>query len=114
MPGDDDPSNLDRLTEQVDELVHSAEQHNNDAQQLAREIDRLHASIAARQQRMQRLEAAVGEWRRRLTVEVVGEEERRVAEERLEKLEEALVATRAVMEDTERRVNRLAGQQQRQ
>ena len=109
------PSNLDRLAEQVDELVHSVEQHHNDAEQLAREIDQLRTSAILRQRRMQRLEAAVVEWRRRLTSGgQVGGEERRRAEERLEKLESALIATRVMMEDTERRVNQLTGQQHRQ
>ena len=118
MPVDDDsstsPANLDRLAEQVDELVHSVEQHRNDAEQLAQEIHHLRTSIAQRQGRMQRLEAAVVEWRRRLagSAESPAGEERRVAEERLEKLEKALIATRALMEETESKVNQLSGQLQ--
>ena len=117
MRADDDAataSNLDRLAEQVDELVHHVEQHSHDAEQLAREIESLQASVALRQQRMHRLDAALIEWRRRLTTEPASGDERRLAEERLEKLEAALTATRVVMEETERRVNRLAGQQQQQ
>ena len=41
-------------------------------------------------------------------------EERRMAEDRLGRLETALHATRAMMEETERRVNQLTGRQQQQ
>lgn len=112
--------NLDRLAEAVDELVHSVEQHHNDANQLALEIERLRNSITLRQQRMERLEAVVVDWRRRLagsatgSGEGLGAEERRLAEERLGKLETALHSTRVLMEETERQVNQLTGRQQQQ
>ena len=109
--------NLDRLAEQVDELVRGVEQHSLDAEQIAREIEQLLASVATRQQRMARLEAAVVEWRRRLTgceEEEAGAEERSRAEERLAKLQSALITTRVLMQETERKVNQLTGQQQQQ
>ena len=129
MPGgdDNDPAptpataapSLDRLSQHIDDLAHSVQQQHSDAVQLAAEIEALRDRAEGRRRRMERLEAAVEEWRGRMVVDeeeggAGGGEVRREAEERLQKLEAALHATRMILEETERRVEHLTGQQQQQ